>query len=325
MRNKYFKILIMMTFTPILMATAISTQEIIEEIIAKVNDTIITRQELEEVAAPFMKEVYEKYQGEERIEQIKKMKAALLEEMINSALISHQARLYGFTVSESEIRATIDKIKEDNNIVSDEELERQLMMQGQSLDKLKEQIKRRIMQQRVFNQDIQPKIIITEAEVLNYYNKNIEDYTSKEEVRISQLVFPLDEQTLDALREEVMQIRARINDANDFVNMVNQYSENQEEQQNGDVGYFKRGELLIEIEKAAFSLEVGEISPVVETDRGFYIIHVTDKKPATKAPFEEVKQDIQNQILNQKMQEKMQEYIKELREVSYVEILRPVE
>jgi len=199
------------------------------------------------------------------------------------------------------------------------------MMQGYSLDKLKEQMKKGFLQRRVLQQDIQPKIILTEGETLNYYNKNIENYTTQEEVRISQLFFALEDQTPDALKEEVMQIRSRINDANDFINMVRQYSDNPEEQQDGDLGYFKRGDLLKEIEDAAFSLEMGEISPIIETARGIYIIYVSDKKPAKKNPFEEVKENIQNQLYNQKVQEKMKEYLEELREVSYVEILRPIE
>jgi len=325
MRNNGYKKLIVMIFILVLPTTVILAQEIIEEIVAKVNDAIITRQELEEAATPLMREIFEKYQGEERIEQIKKMKATLLEEMINSALIINQAKLYGFTVSESDIQEAIERFKEQNQIASDEELERQLMMQGYSLDKLKEQMKKGFLQRRVLQQDIQPKIILTEGETLNYYNKNIENYTTQEEVRISQLFFALEDQTPDALKEEVMQIRSRINDANDFINMVRQYSDNPEEQQDGDLGYFKRGDLLKEIEDAAFSLEMGEISPIIETARGIYIIYVSDKKPAKKNPFEEVKENIQNQLYNQKVQEKMKEYLEELREVSYVEILRPIE
>jgi len=325
MLNKHYKKQIVIAFIFGLIAAIISAQEIIEEIIAKVNDTIITKQELEEVIAPFMTEIYEKYHGEERIMQIKKIKAALLEEMINSSLLDHQAKLYGYIVSETQIQAAIEGIKQDNNIVSDEELERQLIMQGQSIDKLKEQLKKGFLQRMVFQNEISQKIIITEAEVLHYYNKNIEDYTTKEEIRISQLLFLLDEEESNTLREKVLQIRSQINDANDFVNMVRQYSESPDKEQNGDLGYFKRGELLAEIEEAAFSLEVGEISPVIETSRGFYVIHVTDKKPAVKVPFEEVKPDIHPKLWDQKAQEKMKEYIKELREMSYVEILLPIE
>ncbi len=139
------------------------------------------------------------------------------------------------------------------------------------------------------------------------------------------MLFPSDEKDTETVREEATQIRNQIEDANDFVNMAKQLSEGQEESQNGDLGFFKRGELLKDIEDVAFSLEVGEISPVIETDRGFYIIHVTDKKPAKKIPFEEISTDLRQQLWSQKAAKKMDEYIKELRESSYIEILRPIE
>jgi parvulin-like peptidyl-prolyl isomerase len=309
----------------LLITSIISAQQVIEEIIAKVNDTIITKKDLEEAVAPYMNEIFEKYQGEERIEQVKKRKAEVLEEMITAALFNYQARLYGFTVSESEIQTAIDKIKEENNIVSDEEFEYQLRLQGQSLDKLKEDLKRFMLQRRVFAAEIEPQIITTESELIHYYNKNIDQFTSPEEVRISQLFFSFDEKDTETVREEATQIRNQIEDANDFVNIAKQLSEGQEESQNGDLGFFKQGELLKDIEDVAFSMEVGVISPVIETDRGFYIIHVTDKKPAKKIPFEEISTDLRQQLWSQKAAKKMAEYIKELRESSYIEILRPIE
>jgi parvulin-like peptidyl-prolyl isomerase len=309
----------------LLFASLIPAQQIVDEIIAKVNDAIITKRELEEAVAPYMPEILEKYQGEERIEQIKKKKAEVLDEMITAALFNYQARLYGFTVSESDIRTAIERIKEGNNIVSDEDFEYQLKLQGQSLDKLKEDLKRFILQRRVYEAEIAPQIIITESESLNYYNKNIDKFTTPEEVRISQLFFPFDDKETETVREEASQIRNQIKDANDFVTMAKQLSEGQEESQNGDLGFFKRGELLKEIEEVAFSLEVGEISPIIDTDRGFYIIQVTEKKPARRIPFEEISSDLRQQLGSQKAAKKMDEYIKELKESSYIEILRPVE
>ncbi len=323
-RKRHHHCAIMVGFF-LLFACIISAQQVVEEIIAKVNDTIITKKDLETAVAPYMNEIFEKYQGEERIEEVKKRKAGVLEEMITAALFNYQARLYGFTVSESEIQAAIEKIKEENNIVSDEEFEYQLRLQGQNLDKLKEDLKRFMLQRRVFAAEIEPQIITTESELIHYYNKNTDQFTSPEEVRISQLLFPSDEKDTETVREEATQIRNQIEDANDFVNMAKQLSEGQEESQNGDLGFFKRGELLKDIEDVAFSLEVGEISPVIETDRGFYIIHVTDKKPAKKIPFEEISTDLRQQLWSQKAAKKMDEYIKELRESSYIEILRPIE
>jgi len=323
MISKGFSPRFVIVFILLLFSALIFPQQIIEEIIAKVNDTIITKRKLDEMAAPFLREIFDKYQGEERGKEIKKMKTALLEEMIKVALLEYQAKLFGLTASEAEVRAVLENIKKENKIVSDEELNRQLMMEGGSLAKLKEDIKRSVLQRKLINEVIYPKIIVTEADILRYYNENIEKYTTPEEVRISQLLFPLEERDLEELKNEVMQIRSQINDANDFVNMVRKYSDTAGEQGDGDLGYFKKGELLKDIEEIAFSMKVGDISPVIETSRGFYIIYVTDRKPAEKVPFEKIKSDITTILWNQKGMEELQEYIKELRESSYVEILRP--
>jgi parvulin-like peptidyl-prolyl isomerase len=323
-RKKFYHNLIIAGFF-LLFASLIPAQQVVDEIIAKVNDTIITKRELDEAVAPYMPEILEKYQGEQRIEQINKKKAEVLDDMITAALFNYQAKLYGFTVSESEIRAAIERIKEGNNIVSDEDFEYQLKLQGQTLDKLKEDLKRFILQRKVYDAEIAPQVIITESEMLNYYNKNIDKFTTPEEVRISQLFFPIDDKETEAVREEASQIRNQIKDTNDFVAVAKQLSEGQEESQNGDLGFFKHGELLKEIEEVAFSLEVGEISPVIETDRGFYIIQVTEKKPAQRIPFEKISSDLRQHLGSEKAAKKMDEYIKELKESSYIEILRPVE
>ena len=98
------------------------------------------------------------------------------------------------------------------------------------------------------------------------------------------------------------------------------YSEDASAKDRGDLGYFKRGELLPVFEKEALRLKVGEVSGIVRTEFGFHIIKLLDRKGGTPLPFEEVKEKVQADYYEYQMDKAFKQFISSLREKSVIEI-----
>lgn len=307
----------------LLVASApLPSQEVVEEIVAKVNATIITKRELERRTRLPMQSIFEQYTGEERAQRLKALQQQILEQAITEALLSSQAQRLGLSASESEIRAVLERMKKENNIISDEELNRQLEGMGTNISELRRDIRAGIVQRKVIEREVTSTIILTENDIVSYYNSHQEEFTQKAEVRIRQLLFLKEAKDEELVKMEALTTRQSINTTEDFIKVIRSYSG--DPNADGDLGYFKQGELKKELEEVAFSLEVGQISEVIETTEGYYIIQLIDKKPPQRAPLEEVREEIQNSLWNERFQSGYQEYMELLRKANYVEILHPL-
>ena len=315
---------IALLLSSLLMVTApLTSQEVVEEIVAKVNNIIITKRELERRARLPMQRLFEQFTGEERVQRLKELQQQVLDQAIAEALITSQAQRLGLSASESEIRAALERMKRENNIISDEELNRQLEEMGTNISELRRDIRAVILQRKVIEREVTSKIILTENDVVNYYNNYQENFTKKAEVRIRQLLLLKEGKDEELVRQEALTTRTSINTTEDFIKVVQSYSGDPDA--DGDLGYFKQGELKKELEEVAFSLEVGQISEVIETREGFYIIQLIDKKPPKVAPLDEVREEIQNRLWSERFQSAYQEYMEHLKKVNFVEILHPLQ
>lgn len=164
--------------------------------------------------------------------------------------------------------------------------------------------------------ELQEKVVgevkVTEEEIKEYYKENKDEYSTQEQVKASHILLE-DEETA----QEVLD---KLNDDADFAELAKEYSTDTSAENGGDLGFFARGQMVQPFEEAAFELEVGEISDVVQSDFGYHVIKVTDKKVASTQTLEDVKDEIENTLVNQKKVEQMDEYVKELREEADVEI-----
>src|SRR3972149_4248760 len=144
---------------------------IVEEIVARVGNEIITKSEYEHQLSRLRDELSRRYQGEELEEQFHQQKDMLLEFMVNQRLLEQRAKEMDITVDE-EIQAAIKRLKEENKIEDDAALEAALRKEGSSLSQLREDFRRRIIQQKILWNYVQGKVNITEDEIKNYYQQN---------------------------------------------------------------------------------------------------------------------------------------------------------
>ncbi|MCP2519806.1 peptidylprolyl isomerase [Candidatus Aminicenantes bacterium AC-708-M15] len=319
-----FKNLILLIFLVFLTLTLtlISSAEVIEEIVAVVNDDIITLTDFKNAESRLLFMLSQRYRGNDLEREFKKARENLLDQLINEILLLQEARKKNLDVKE-ELKLFIENLKKENNIDSDEELKREMEAQGINFEAWKKEVEKQILQQKIIMIEVDSKISLTDTELVNYYKEHSEEFTNPAEVRLKGIYLSKENRDEDELEKVSQEILRKLNEGIDFSTLASQYSDGPEKEKGGDLGFFKKGELNKQFEEAVFKLNPGEITPWLKTDRGWYLFKIIEKKEAKTLPFEEVKDKIREKLFIEKKQQKIKEYLKSLRENSYIKIYNP--
>ena len=158
----------------------------------------------------------------------------------------------------------------------------------------------------------------TDAELRAYYEKNVDAYKTFEEVRASHILkAPSRGEQRETAYQELRQVREKLLAGEDFDALAKKHSDKADD--HIDLGFFKRGELAEEFELVAFSMNVGEISPVFGSPFGFHVVKVTERKPATPKPFDEVRDQVREHLLQDRQQENTRKLVEELQAKATIE------
>ena len=160
-----------------------------------------------------------------------------------------------------------------------------------------------------FTKDLQNP---SEDELIDYYKEHPEPYTSESRVRALHIFKSLRQsEDKDQLFKECCKVRVRLASGEDFETIAKEFSDKPAEEI--DLGFFKRGELMDEFEFVAFSMRVGEVSPVFSSYHGFHLAKVLEIEPPVVTPFEEVRETVQEAWLQEKRTVRIQEYIQDIK------------
>jgi peptidyl-prolyl cis-trans isomerase C len=167
----------------------------------------------------------------------------------------------------------------------------------------------------------------TDSDVRTYYDENPDLFKEPEQVKASHILILVEQGADDATRKDALSrirgVQQKLRDGADFAEMAREFSEGPSGPNGGDLGYFARGQMVPPFEEAAFALPVGRVSDVVETQFGFHLINVTDRRPEQKFAFEEVEENIRNRLRGEQAQVVMGDYVEELRASAEIEFFEP--
>ena len=172
---------------------------------------------------------------------------------------------------------------------------------------------------------IVPKVTVSEEEIRKFYDQNVDKFTKPESVKASHILCGVDQKASadekKAAREKAEKLRKELAGGADFAALAKANSTCPSSKQGGDLGYFGKGQMVPAFEKAAFGLKPGEISDVVETQFGYHIIKLMEKKAAEKVEFKEASPRIENYLKNQKVGAAVNDYLVEARKTAKIEML----
>lgn len=275
-----------------------------DRIIAIVNNEIITKSELED----------------SKIFPDKSVSS-----LIEKKLQLQTAQKKGLTTQDSEILSAIDDIKRVNSFRTDKEFEEALLRDGSSLEKYKKDLRDQLTIIKLINKEVKSKITINNKETENYYISNKAKFLLPEEIKIAYIHIPVKStDSPEAIQTLEKRIKDILNDAKNnnksFIEIIRSYKVIPEVNVNENSGYVKKGHLLKELEKAAYDMKAGEISDVVTTVSGFYILKVIDIKTTDYKSLEEVRDEINNILIQEKTEKSYKEWLYNLKTSSYIEI-----
>ncbi|HLS54367.1 MAG TPA: peptidylprolyl isomerase [Tissierellaceae bacterium] len=273
MKKTYKYILLGVVLVMVLGVTACSSGN--KEVVAKVNDQVITKDELYE-------------------HMLKQNGTQVLEALIAEKIVDEEAKKEGIEPSKKEIEEEIEKIKEESG--GEQGFQQLLQYYGYELKDLEANITMNLKIKGLVGDDIE----ISDDEIKDYFDKNRENFEQEEQVRARHILVDTE--------EEVKEVQEKLAQGEDFEELAKEYSKDTSAQMGGDLGFFHRGEMIKEFEEVAFSLEIGKISEPVKSDFGYHIIRVDERKEAKEADFAEHKDLIREILFEDKLPAVYQEW-----------------
>ena len=232
------------------------------------------------------------------------------ENVIKRVLLSQEAKRENKPVLKKEVDAALDKLKEAEGGEAAFYAHTGLTEEGEKL--LRRDLAVKIQLDKflddICGQDPTP----TDEEIHAYYEKHLEDFQTEEEVRASHLFKSLRKSEMrDELYEELRNIRKRAMNGEDFDALARDYSDKPAAEI--DLGFFKRGDHMDEFETIAFSMEIGEVSPIFSTHWGFHLAKVTDRKAPAAREFNGIKDALREIMVQEHRQTKVQSLAERLK------------
>ena len=247
-----------------------------------------------------------------------------LKKLIEEKLIFLEAKKNGIDATESEISQIFKEFQQKNNL-SDEEIQKRLAEQGMTINDYVALIKQSLISLKFIDREINRKVMVTDNEIDDYYNKNMNLFIEKpERMRIKAIfmkcmAYPTLTEITD-LKLKTLKILSEIKKGESFDKMVNLYAEEPLKSNEGLLGEFEKGTLIPELNMKISSLKEEEVSDPVWTKEGVYILKMIKKIDASYIPLSQTKEHIYKTLYQQKRDNKYNEWLKSLWEKSAVTI-----
>lgn len=297
--------------------------------LAEVNGYKITQKEVDSYTASLKTTNPEIFEADNK-DQLKAVEKQIIDYIIVNKLMEKYGAENNISVLEKEIDVELGVIKDSYG--SEADFQKYLTSNNISEDFLRVWLKDQILGSKIF-ESITKGITVSDEEVQKYYDENKETvFITPEQIEVSHILVKFGEndttqKTKEEALEKIKTAQEKIENGDSFEDIANRYSEDENTNTSGGaLGYFSRGELVAEFEDAAYKLNIGEISDIVETTYGFHIIKVTDKKPESITPFVEVRDQIKEYLLKELQSGKWEEFILDLKdksEITYSDAFNP--
>ncbi|MDJ0623647.1 MAG: peptidylprolyl isomerase [Desulfocapsaceae bacterium] len=308
------------------------TAEMLDRIVAVVNDDIITLSELEESGKEYLDRVQEKAPEEKRKDYMKEARQRVLSKIITERLINQQAATANVKITDVELQRSYQKNLEKIG-VSHQEFLRKLEETGLSEERYKTDLRNKLLRDKLILYEVRSKVVVTDEMVKEYYDNQYAEEIAQGGFYLLQMGFSWGEseqvqQSEDLLaadkaraRQRAERIRQEVLDGEDFSKLARQESDLPSAEDGGDLGIFQENELAPYMRDAIVNLDVGEISPVIETPNSFQFFKLLsrqDDEESMQAHFETVKDDIRVKLMESKFQEEYKKWVEQIKTGSYI-------
>jgi peptidyl-prolyl cis-trans isomerase SurA len=295
---------------------------VVDRILVKVNDEIITQSDLNRQMEPVIPEIRARYKGDRLAEETKKVEKQALDMLIEEKLLYQKAvEMDYYTRAEPKVASYVQRVMKEKGYKDEEELEQALLKQGMSLREFREEVQKQISIEELKGDFIGSRITILKPEIEKYYKDHIADYTTPAEVSLSEIIIPAGGGSREA-EDRAKDIYSRLQRGEEsFANLASQYSKGPTANKGGDIGAYQVDKLTPEMAKAIANYKEGESTKPQLLREGYAIFHIDSRKAAVVRPLEEVRDQIRDKIGDARYEPEFTRFIAQLKEDAYVDYL----
>ena len=311
------KILASVILTATLGAPQVRAAHVVERIIARVNNEIITQRQFEREKASLREELAQQYSGADLEAKVSDEDKNLLRNLIDESLMVQKAKDEDVNV-ETDLIKKLDQYRQKSNLASLEDLQKDAEESGVNWEDFKEKIRRQLLMQEVMSRDVGSRIVVTREEARQFYNQHKEEFKSPGMVHLAEILISNEKHKPDEADKRAKDAAAELKGGARFSDVVKKYSDDPSADQGGDIGYQKSGAIAPVIATALSKLDTNEYTDPIPIRSGFLILKLIERYSPGIPPFEEVETRVNEAIYNQRMEPKMREYLLQLRKESYI-------
>jgi peptidyl-prolyl cis-trans isomerase SurA len=299
--------------------------EIVERIVAIVNDDIITYLEVQEEMSPYEAQIKAVgYDPEKEQQMLYRVRSDIVDKLVEEKITEQEIKRYKITVSDEDIDKDIEQIKK-SKLWTDEDFREALEKEGMTIESYREELKKQSLRARLLNTAVRSNVVITKEDIAAYYANNIEKYQGELTYHLRNIIMRVlenaDTDGKQAVLVRMENVHAELEKGAPFESLARQYSESVLAKNGGDLGILAYKNFSPQLKEALDGLSKGEYTAVLDTDQGYQIFYIENILKENETSLEEVYSQIEDTLFKELTEKAFKEWFEALREASHIKII----
>jgi parvulin-like peptidyl-prolyl isomerase len=305
-----------------LTAVTASAAELLEGIVVRVGDRIVTRTQYDRRLRDTYLDIDRNTPADRRAALKQEARANLVNELISELLIKDRADRLAISVSDAEIKESVGRLKQQYGITTDEQFEESLRSSGLTRAEMEARLRDTLITNKVFGRELRSREQQTDAELRDRYNREKESFRLPERAHLREIVVLKPESgSTDEARTRANEIaEAARKPGTDFANLASTMSDSGSKDKGGDLGEVAKGDLVADLDKAVFNAQPGSVIGPIETKSAWHVMKVEQRLPSEVPAFESVKDKLRQDASEETFERDYKAYIETLRKDAFVQI-----
>jgi parvulin-like peptidyl-prolyl isomerase len=306
-----------------LIAVTASAAEVLEAVVVRVGDRIVTRTQYERRLRETYNEIEHTAPPEQRAALKEKARTSLVDELVSELLIKDRADRLGLSVTDAEIKEAIGRLKQQYGITTDEQFEQSLRSSGLTRAEMEARLRDTLTTNKVFGRELRNRSEATDEELKARYNREKDQYRLPERAHLREIVVLKPEAAgqLDEARQRATEVAEAARKAGtDFAALATTMSESGSRDKGGDLGEVAKGDLVAELDQAVFNAAPGTVIGPLETKSAWHIMKVEQRLPSEVPAFESIKDRLRKDATEETFERDYKAYIENLRKDAFIQV-----
>ncbi len=296
---------------------------VVDRVVAAVNDTVILHSELMQRVAPLSLEIARLSDPAERKRRKDKLKAQVLQEMIDEELVLQAAMESKIEVTPKEIDNAVKELQRQNNL-NEEQFAQALKAQGETLASLQNDLRRQFMRMRAVQMLVRPKVNVSDEEVKARWQAQSGQTNTVSRIHLFHILVRVgstpDEAQIDAAKAKITELLDKARGGTPFTDLAKQHSDdNSTKALGGDLGWIERGSIPTEWENVVFAMDKGDVRGPIAGPQGLHLFYVSEVERGNQQPFETAKEQIKNTMFREETEKQSRLWLEELRKKAHIQ------